>query len=48
VHSIKVWKVAQIPSQFLVHQFIHSLGQITSSWYVHENTIIQTTCWEVL
>jgi hypothetical protein len=48
VHCIKVWKVAQLPSQFWVHQFIHSLGQIPNAWYVHEETRRQTACWEVL
>jgi hypothetical protein len=36
------------PSQFWVHQFIHSLGQIPTTWYVHEEARCQTTCWEIL
>ena len=43
VHCIKVWEVVQLPSQFLVHQFIHLLGRIPSAWYVHEDTIRQIT-----
>jgi hypothetical protein len=45
---IKVWKDAQIPSQFWVHQFIHSFGKIPSAWYVHEETRRQIVGWEVL
>jgi hypothetical protein len=37
-HCLKVWKVAQFPSQFWVHQFFHSLGMVPKSWYVHEET----------
>jgi hypothetical protein len=33
---IKVWTTTQLPLQFWVHQFVHSLGQIPTTWYVHE------------
>jgi hypothetical protein len=48
VHCIQVWEVAQLPSQLWVHQFIHSLGQIPTSWYIHEEARHQTGCWEIL
>jgi hypothetical protein len=35
-HCIKLWEVVQLPYQFWVHHFIHSLGQIPTAWYIHE------------
>jgi hypothetical protein len=43
-HCIQVWEVVQLPSQFWVHQFIHSMGKIPTSWYVHEDARRQNTC----
>ena len=42
------WQVAKITSRFWVQVFPHSLGPIQKSWFMHEETIRQTSEWKML
>jgi len=42
------WKATKIPSHFSVHVFPHSLGPIPKYWFIHEETIRQTSDWRML
>jgi len=47
-YCIQVWEFVQLPSQLWVHQFIHSLINIPSTWNIHEEAQRQTVFREVL
>jgi hypothetical protein len=36
VHCIQVCEFVQLPPEFWVHKFIHSLGNAPTTWYIHE------------
>jgi hypothetical protein len=38
----------EVPSRLWVQLFFHSLGVIPKSWYTHEETRRQTSCWKTL
>jgi len=47
-HSLKQWRVAEVPSHLWVQVFFHSLGPIPKAWYIHEETRRQTKYWKIL
>jgi hypothetical protein len=42
------WQAARIPSHFWVQVFPHSLSPILKYWFIHEETIRQTSDWPTL
>jgi hypothetical protein len=47
-HFLKQWRVAKVPPHLWVQLFLHSLGPILKSWYIHEETRKQINCWQTL
>jgi hypothetical protein len=44
-HCLKHCQIVEVPSHLWVQVFIHSLGPVPKSWYIHEDTRRQTRCW---
>ena len=42
------WQVAEIPSLLWVQVFPHSLGPLPKTWFIHEETRIQTSDYRTL
>jgi hypothetical protein len=47
-HCLKQWQFAKVPSHLCVQVFLHFLGLIPKSGYIHEETRRQTSCWQTL
>jgi len=44
----KKWEKVKVPKELWVHLFIHTLGTIPQSLYIHEEICRQKTDWDIM